>query len=159
MLHLTADDELEDEVEADVDETCVEEHGDYEAEPLVRSGSLGEFEATLCGVWIRDFVAREAAELLEGTFVVDAVAIGGGGPWTGPRRWVFLILYAFHVPHARNKTSSHVNLDIRRRADHGVERRVYFDGGASELGVSNQFGDENADLDEAHDVDEPGSLA
>lgn len=121
---------MEEKVERDVDDAAVEEDGDNKTPPLVWSWAVGKFLAR-CEVEVDVWDATEAAELAESTGVVCRIC--GGGVGTGPGDWqLFGVLYAVHVVHAGLVAGAHVDVEIWRGSDHGIERRFELDWRARE---------------------------
>ncbi|KAB8343230.1 hypothetical protein FH972_022820 [Carpinus fangiana] len=147
-FHVWAKHELQEKIGANVNDATMHEYGGDEAPPLIRHGLIVQ-RATHS--WVGN--AAHAAELGEGTCGARVGCVR-----TRPHHWVRIVLNAFLVPHARHISCAHVDQHVRRGADHWIERWLRLNGRPSEVGILDQFDDEDDNLYETQDVDQPGYL-
>lgn len=117
LFHLAAEGELDEHVEGNVHKPRVQKHGNDEAEPLI---------------WVFGgrVVVRETAELRKSARIVRAVHVCGCGIGAGP---IDRPVLDFRVgAHAWYVASTHVDENIGRGPDHGVELRMDFNRGFSQ---------------------------
>lgn len=116
-LHISTQSQLQEQVEADVDYSGVQEDGSDEAPPLIGSGGFVNV-----AVYVGIGNTTHAAELTEGAGYTGAG--GGGGIGTGPDDVGGGVLDIGHVVHAGLVSRAHVDKHVWRRADHGIKRRM-----------------------------------
>jgi hypothetical protein len=93
---------LKEHVEADVDDSGVEEHRNNESEPLI-----GMFIERDCGI-----VGRETAKGGEVAVIAWIVGIGACGVGARPIYWNGGILNFWDGSHARDEASAHIDKDV-----------------------------------------------
>jgi hypothetical protein len=98
-----------------MDDSSVQEHGCDEAPPLI-------------GVVIVE--RAHTTQLAKGTLVARVAGEVACRLWTGPWCLRVRLFRALEVSrsHARYKSRTHVDQDIRGWADHRIERGMYHDG-------------------------------
>lgn len=110
-LHVNSHGQLHDQVEADVDESGVDEHGDNKPEPLI-----GRRFVVKRSVWVRVRYTAETAR-----FGQCALSRRRGGIRAREEDCFVGVLNARYVLHAWCVPRSHVNLHVRGWTDHHVE--------------------------------------
>lgn len=142
-FHVCAESELEKHVEGNVDDTAVEEDGDDKAVPLIWSPFP---------VLVLPHTAH-SAEFIQSAFVVHSV--DPGGVWTWPV--LDKVGKLGDVGHAWYETGAHVNHDVLGGSNHWVEGFGGDGVAAVELGVFDEFANEDSELDDEETVGYPGS--
>jgi hypothetical protein len=118
----------------------MEEDWDDKAEPLI--GLIFEFAyGNVVQAWEDGVLTQrhiEATELIEGTPCIVIRSCVWAGPGYGTKFLAIFelqtILDTINGVHAGHKTGSHIDENVGRRPNHGVEGGFDFDGRASKLG-------------------------